>query len=103
MRRIAKIMALALLFAGAGTTAVNADCQSRKTIGTVGGAVGGGLIGSAITHGGVIGTLGGAAAGGFVGHRIAGSGCHRVAYRYHRHYYIDRFGHRHYYYRTARY
>jgi osmotically inducible lipoprotein OsmB len=102
MTRVGKIAAVAVLIVSTGATAANADCQSRRTIGTVGGAVGGGLIGSAITHGGLVGTLGGAAAGGFVGHRIAGSGCHRVAYR-HRHYYTDRYGHRHYYYRTARY
>lgn len=101
MREFAKIAAIGILLAGAGATSASADCQSRKTTGTVVGAVGGGLIGNAISHGGVIGTLGGAAAGGFVGHRIAGGGCHRVA-RYRRHYWVDRYGHRHYYYRAAR-
>jgi hypothetical protein len=103
MRRVGKIAAIAMLILGAGASAADASCQSRKTTGTVVGAVGGGLIGNAISHGGVIGTLGGAAAGGFVGHRIAGGGCHRVAYRHYRHYWVDRYGRRHYYHRTARY
>ena len=43
-------------------------CASRgETVGTVGGAVAGGAIGSAATGGSTVGTLGGAAIGGAVG------------------------------------
>jgi len=43
-------------------------CASRgQTVGTVGGAVAGGAIGSAATGGSTAGTLGGAALGGVVG------------------------------------
>ena len=39
-----------------------------ETVGTVGGAAAGGVIGSAVTGGSTLGTLGGAAIGGAVGH-----------------------------------
>jgi len=39
-----------------------------ETVGTVGGAAAGGVLGSAVTGGSTIGTLGGAAIGGYVGH-----------------------------------
>jgi osmotically inducible lipoprotein OsmB len=46
-------------------------CGSRgETVGTVGGAVAGGAVGSAATGGSTIGTVGGAAAGGIVGHEL---------------------------------
>ena len=46
-------------------------CGSRgETVGTVGGAVVGGAVGSAATGGSTIGTVGGAAAGGIVGHEV---------------------------------
>ena len=48
-----------------------AGCGSRgETIGTAGGAVAGGAIGSAATGGSTVGTLGGAAIGGVVGHEV---------------------------------
>jgi len=94
------VAALAAAGVALGAQGANADCQSAKTTGTVLGAVGGGVIGNVITHGSVLGTLAGGAGGGFIGHRLSGNGCHRVAYYHHRHYYVDRNGHRHYY-RTA--
>ncbi len=46
-------------------------CGSRgETVGTVGGAVAGGVVGSAVTGGSTIGTVGGAAVGGIVGHEV---------------------------------
>ena len=46
-------------------------CATRsETIGTVGGAAVGGLLGSALTGGSTIGTVGGAAAGGLIGNEI---------------------------------
>ena len=41
-----------------------------ETIGTVGGAVAGGAIGSAATGGSTVGTIGGAIIGGAVGHEV---------------------------------
>lgn len=42
--------------------------MDRQTVGTVGGAVAGGVIGDAVI-GGPLGTLGGAAAGAYIGNR----------------------------------
>jgi osmotically inducible lipoprotein OsmB len=42
----------------------------NETIGTAGGAVLGGAVGSAATGGSTIGTVGGAAAGGIIGHEL---------------------------------
>lgn len=43
-----------------------------ETVGTLGGAAGGGLIGSAITRGSPAGTLAGVLLGGFVGNQLGG-------------------------------
>lgn len=45
-----------------------AGMSDRQTLGTVGGAAAGGLVGNAVL-GGPLGTLGGAAAGGYLGNR----------------------------------
>jgi osmotically inducible lipoprotein OsmB len=64
---------LAIAVALAGTLGL-AGCGSRaETIGTVGGAVAGGAVGSAVTGGSTIGTLGGAAAGGYIGNQAGES------------------------------
>ena len=55
-------LAVALGVAGCGSTG--------ETVGTAGGAVAGGAIGSAATGGSTVGTLGGAAIGGVVGHEV---------------------------------
>ena len=53
------------------TTVGLSSCASRgETVGTVGGAVAGGAIGSAATGGSAVGTLGGAAIGGAVGNKV---------------------------------
>ena len=39
-----------------------------ETVGTAGGAVAGGALGSSVTGGSAVGTLGGAAIGGYAGH-----------------------------------
>jgi osmotically inducible lipoprotein OsmB len=58
------LIAVVLASATVGLSA----CASRsETVGTVGGAVAGGAIGSAATGGSAVGTLGGAAIGGAVG------------------------------------
>lgn len=41
-----------------------------ETVGTVGGAVAGGAIGSAATGGSTVGTIGGAVIGGAIGHEV---------------------------------
>ncbi|HEX3942662.1 MAG TPA: glycine zipper 2TM domain-containing protein [Rhizomicrobium sp.] len=102
MKRIATA-AFAAGFLALGTAGAGAVCERAKTTGTVLGAAGGGVIGNVVTHGSVIGTLAGAAGGGFIGHRLSGNGCRRVAYyHHHRHYYVDRYGHRHYYHTATR-
>jgi osmotically inducible lipoprotein OsmB len=66
MRRLFIAFGLALAsvlgIAGCGSTG--------ETVGTVGGAVVGGAVGSEVTGGSTIGTVGGAAAGGYIGHQI---------------------------------
>jgi osmotically inducible lipoprotein OsmB len=54
---------LALSLAACGTT-------TKQTIGTAGGAVLGGAVGSAVTHDSTLGTLGGAAVGGVIGNQV---------------------------------
>lgn len=59
---IALLSALALSACSANPT--------RQEIGTVSGAVVGGIVGSALTGGSGVGTVGGAAAGSYIGNRI---------------------------------
>jgi osmotically inducible lipoprotein OsmB len=44
---------------------------TKQDTGTAVGAVGGGIVGSAITGGSAVGTIGGAVAGGFIGNRVS--------------------------------
>lgn len=100
LKRVSLILASALLALGAATVAANADrCSGRNhNTGTVVGAVGGGLIGSAITHGSAVGVVGGAVAGGLTGNAIERDrDCSRGDRRYrHKVYYYDRDHHRRY-------
>ena len=65
------LVALSIIAAGlAGCSALDERGISRETQGTVGGAVAGGVIGSAVTGGSTIGTIGGAVAGGAVGNQM---------------------------------
>src|ERR1700757_4452894 len=98
MTHFAKFATAAFLL-GAGTTTASADACSGHShdTGTALGAVGGGLIGGLATHS-VVGGLGGAVIGGVAGNAIARSEDCSHHYR-HRTAYIDRYGHRHYYYR----
>ena len=65
MGKLLAICATALVMAGCSTW--EGMGQGEK-VGTVGGAVAGGAVGSAVTGGSTLGTLGGAAIGGAVGH-----------------------------------
>ncbi len=101
LKRASLILASALLALSAATVAANADrCSGRNhNTGTVVGAVGGGLIGSAITHGSAVGVVGGAVAGGLAGNAVErDSDCNRGARRHYRHkvYYYDNQHRRHY-------
>lgn len=53
------------------------SCRGSANTGTLVGALGGGLVGNMVTHGGVGGTLIGAGVGGVAGHQIAKSNCRR--------------------------
>jgi uncharacterized protein YcfJ len=52
-------------------------CHHRRNavIGTVGGGVGGGLIGSALSHGSPVGIVAGAAGGALIGHQVGKHSC----------------------------
>jgi hypothetical protein len=106
LKRITLTLAVAVLALMGGTTAASADgCSGRShNTGTVLGAVGGGLIGNAITHGSAVGVVGGAVAGGLAGNAIArDSDCSDGKYSgrhydsHHRAYYYDRYHHKRYY------
>ena len=58
---------LIAVLACAGAIGLSACASKGETVGTVGGAVAGGAIGSAATGGSTVGTVGGAALGGAVG------------------------------------
>ncbi len=101
LKRVSLILAAAAFALGAGTIGANADgCSGHSHgTGTVLGAVGGGLIGSALTHGSAVGVVGGAVAGGLAGNSIARDrNCRGRSYdRRHRAYYYDRNHDRRYY------
>ena len=101
MTHLGKIAAAALIALGAGTMSASADACSGRShdTGTAVGAVGGGLIGGLASHS-VVGGLAGAAVGGLAGNAIARSDdCNHHPRARRESYYVDRYGHRHYYYR----
>jgi osmotically inducible lipoprotein OsmB len=60
-------------FAGAAVLALSLSAcgtPSKQTVGTAGGAVLGGMAGSAVSNGSTLGTLGGAAVGGVIGNQV---------------------------------
>jgi osmotically inducible lipoprotein OsmB len=99
LKRTSLFIAAAAFALSAG--AANADrCSGHgHSTGTAVGAIGGGLIGNAITHGSAVGVIGGAVAGGLAGNAIArDSNCsHRTYDSNHREYYYDRQHQRRYY------
>lgn len=98
--RSSSLVVAALMVFGASATASYADaCSGRNhPTGSVLGAVGGGLIGNAITGGGAVGIVGGAVAGGLAGNAIERDLDCKRGRHYERHsrryYWYDRHGHR---------
>lgn len=93
------LFAAMLAFSATSTSALADRCSGHShDTGTILGAVGGGLIGSAITHGSGLGIVGGAVAGGFAGNAISRDIDCRRGRHYDRHarhyYYYDHHGHR---------
>jgi uncharacterized protein YcfJ len=93
MRRILMIAGLAAAVAAPSLAPTQASARSgceyraheRRVTGTLLGAVGGGLLGNAISHHGSGGTLIGAGVGAVVGNNLARTSCDRHAYYRPRH------------------
>lgn len=100
MQKRTTILLAVCLTLGLTSTAAFADrCSGHgHATGSILGAVGGGLIGNAITHGSGIGIVGGAVAGGLAGNAIARDiDCDRGRHydrRARGYYYYDRHGER---------
>lgn len=72
MRKALLVTAALFAFAATNSAALADGCSGRShATGSIVGAVGGGLIGNAVTHGDAVGTVGGAVAGGLAGNAIA--------------------------------
>jgi len=98
MKSFGKIMAVAALALSVGAVSASADSCSghNHDTGTALGAAGGAAIGGLASHS-IVGAVVGGVAGGFAGNAISRSNdCRHRAVR---HSYLDRDGHRHYYYR----
>src|SRR6266581_2009705 len=71
-----KLFALVALALGVTTIQAQAvNCQGRRDTGTAVGAIGGGLVGNAASHGNTGGTIAGAVIGGVAGNLIGGNNC----------------------------
>jgi uncharacterized protein YcfJ len=93
-RRTAQALALVAITLGATTIAANATCERHHPTGTILGAVGGGVVGSAVTHGSAVGVLGGAIVGGLAGNAIERSSCNGSRHRHEGYYDRDHRWHR---------
>jgi uncharacterized protein YcfJ len=97
--RTSLALAALIAFGSLSTSALADSCSGRNhATGSILGAVGGGLIGNAVTHGNPVGTVGGAVAGGLAGNAIARDvDCDRGRHydkRSHRYYWYSRHGER---------
>ena len=72
VKSVLMVCAMAGTLGVAGCSGMKEDFNQHRgeTVGTAGGAVAGGAVGSAVTGGSTLGTLGGAAIGGVVGNRV---------------------------------
>lgn len=97
LNKISSLLAASAIAFAATTVAAQADACSghSHTTGTVLGAVGGGAIGSAVSHGSLGGVAVGAVAGGLAGNAISRDIDCR--HRYHRHRYYNPRTHRYEY------
>ena len=97
LNKLTRLIAGTTMALAATTAVARADACSGHShaAGTVLGAVGGGAIGSAVTHGSLGGVVVGAAAGGLAGNAISRSIDCR--HRYHRHAYWSAREHRYVY------
>jgi uncharacterized protein YcfJ len=86
LRQTGKLFAVGVVAFGMSVAAASADsCSGHShTTGTVLGAVGGGVIGGAVTHGNIAGVAGGAVLGGLTGNAIARNADCSHRHHYHR-------------------
>lgn len=67
MKRLSSVLIAGMLAVSLGACT---NTPTRQKVGTVGGAVVGGVVGHTVSDGSTLGTVGGAALGGFIGHEV---------------------------------
>lgn len=67
MKKLSSVLIAGMLAVSLGACT---NTPTRQKIGTVGGAVVGGVVGHTVSDGSTLGTVGGAALGGFIGHEV---------------------------------
>lgn len=67
MKKLSSILVAGMLAVSLGACT---NTPTRQKVGTVGGAVVGGVVGHTVSDGSTLGTVGGAALGGFIGHEV---------------------------------
>lgn len=67
MKKLSSVLIAGMLAVSLGACT---NTPTRQKVGTVGGAVVGGVVGHSVSNGSTLGTVGGAALGGFIGHEV---------------------------------
>ena len=67
MKKLSSVLIAGMLAVSLGACT---NTPTRQKVGTVGGAVVGGVVGHTVSDGSTLGTVGGAALGGFIGHEV---------------------------------
>lgn len=67
MKKLSSVLVAGMLAVSLGACT---NTPTRQKVGTVGGAVVGGVVGHTVSDGSTLGTVGGAALGGFIGHEV---------------------------------